>query len=375
MRSKWARSGWVAIALAGATGLTACSQAASPSSSSPSAGASATAAATTTSGASGGTVLGSLGITGPLPAKLKGLKIALVRQLSAGDFFEQWLVGAQAEAKALGIDLLVYSGNGNDAQQALYLQQAINEHVAAIIIDHGFAQTIDPVAAKAAAAHIPIVAFDVSTGVKSAITLNQDDKVVAAQSLSVLKADTGGKAQVIYAYVAGYLPLDLRNEEWEAFKKANPGIQQVAQVGVVNNDTTPQTADEIKAALLAHPDVTAIFAPYDAFAQGAVLAVDELGLQGKVKVYGGDISTADIDAMTAANSPWVDTSATNPANVGEVAVRTASLLALGDKVPSLVQVPPVLITQSFLRSHDISNMAQLVTAIPTMNTPSLVPVP
>jgi simple sugar transport system substrate-binding protein len=356
-----------AVALAALAG---CSQGSAAPGSAASAGGTATA-----SGAGTGAVLESLGITGPLPAKLKGMKIALVRQLSQGDFFEQWLAGAQGEAKALGIDLEVLSANGNNAQQAVFLQQAINEKVSAIIVDHGFQQTMDPVVAKAAAAHIPLISFDLQPGVASDPILDQDDPVVAQESLSLLKTDSKGSAQVIYAYVAGFRPLDLRNQAWVAFKKANPGIKQVAQVGVVNNNTTSETADQIKAALLAHPGVTAIFAPYDAFAQGAVLAVNELNLQKKVKIYGGDVSTADIDAMTASGSSWVDTAATDPADVGEVGVRAAVLLALGKKVPLDLVVPPQLITQQFLLSHHISNMQQLAQAMPALNTPTIASVP
>jgi simple sugar transport system substrate-binding protein len=360
--------------------LVGCSQASSGSGSSGAAattGSAATGAASSGSSANTTSAATAYGITGALPAKLAGgtVKIALVRQLSQGDFFEQWLSGAQAEAKALHVNLEVLSGNGDNAQQATYLQQAINEKVNAIIVDHGFAQTMQPVVAKAAAAHIPLVAFDLQPGVAADPVIDQDDPVVADEALSVLKQDTGGKAQVIYAYVAGYRPLDLRNGAWDAFKKANPGIKQVAQIGVVNSSTVPQVADQAKAALEAHPGVTAIFAPYDAFAQGATLAVDELGLQKKVKIYGGDISTADIGTMTAANSPWVVTAATDPADVGRVAVRAAALLVLGDKVPLDIVVPPQQITQQFLLSNKIVNMVDLRAGIAALNTPSIVPVP
>lgn len=380
-----ARAGWTAAGALALAALAGCSQASSGSGSS---GAAATSGSAATGAASGGSASSGssasttsaaavYGITGALPAKLAGgtVKIALVRQLSQGDFFEQWLSGAQAEAKALHVNLEVLSGNGDNAQQATYLQQAINEKVNAIIVDHGFAQTMQPVVAKAAVAHIPLVAFDLQPGVAADPVIDQDDPVVADEALSVLKQDTGGKAQVIYAYVAGYRPLDLRNGAWVAFKKANPGIKQVAQIGVVNSSTVPQVADQAKAALEAHPGVTAIFAPYDAFAQGATLAVDELGLQKKVKIYGGDISTADIGTMTAANSPWVVTAATDPADVGRVAVRSAALLVLGDKVPLDIVVPPQQITQRFLLSNKIVNMAELRTGIAALNTPSIVPVP
>ena len=83
--------------------------------------------------------------------------------------------------------------------------------------------------------------------------------------------DRGGEpvsGDVVYVYVAGYRPLDLRNEVWMEFKAANPGINQVAQIGVVNANTAAQTADQAKAALQANPDTIAIIAPVRRVHQG-----------------------------------------------------------------------------------------------------------
>ena len=45
------------------------------------------------------------------------------------------------------------------------------------------------------------------------------------------------------------------------------------------------------------------------------LAANEAGFASKVKIYSADISTADIQEITEAGSPWVATAATNPAVV------------------------------------------------------------
>ena len=134
---------------------------------------------------------------------------------------------------------------------------------------------------------------------------------------------------MIYVYVSGFAPLDRRDAVWQQFKQDNPGITEVAQIGVVSDNTAAQVAEQAKAALQANPDVTAIFAPFDEFAKGAVQAVQELGLEDQVRVYGADISNADIAVMTAEGSPWVATSAADPSNVGAVAVRAAALLVGG----------------------------------------------
>jgi simple sugar transport system substrate-binding protein len=353
------------LALAGA-----CTQAAAPShpSSAGTTGPSAAAPTTVPSATPSGAGVAS-------SASAKTVRIALVRQLAEGDYFQQWLAGAQAQANKLGVQLLISDASGDNAKQALDMQTAINEKPDAIIVDHGFAQTMDPPIKQALDAGIPVICFDVDPGDSRAIVETQSDHDIAQLGLNQMLKDIGGKGQVLYVYVAGYAPLDARNEVWKQVKAANPGIIQVAQIGAVNQSTAETVADQAKAALQAHPSVVAIFAPYDEFAKGAVMAVDELGLQTKIKVYGADISTADIGVMTAPNSPWVATVAADPANVGAVAVRAAYVKATGGNVPPNIVVPVALITQQALVSGHVKNMAQLAQAIPELETPNLIPVP
>ncbi|MCK2218413.1 substrate-binding domain-containing protein [Actinomadura sp. ATCC 31491] len=316
-------------------------------------------------------------VSATVPARIAAgdVRIALVRQLSSGDYFEQWLAGAQAEARTLGVRLEVSSGDGNNDKQALNLEQAVTAKADAIIVDHGFAQTVQPAIKKAVSAGIPLVAFDVDPGSPEAVALTQDDHRIAEQALGALKAGTGGNGEIVYVYVAGFAPLDRRNETWERFKKDNPGIKQVAQIGVVNSSTAAAVADQAKAALQANPGVKAIFAPYDEFAKGAALAVKELGLADRVKIYGADVSTADIAVMTETGSPWAATSATDPANVGRVAVRAATLLVAGSPVEHALTVPPALITQKGLRDAGITSVEQLTRAFPELTTPEVARVP
>lgn len=299
------------------------------------------------------------------------VSIALVRQLSSGDYFEQWLVGAQAEADRLGVDLSVYNADGDDAQQALDLQAAVNEGVDAIAISHGFTETVQPGVTTALDADIPVVAFDVDPGDERAVAISQSDSVLAQSVLDLLVEDTGAEADVLYVYVAGFAPLDRRNAVWEDVKSANPGLNQVAQIGVVNNNTAAEVADQAKAALQANPGITAIFAPYDEFAKGATLAVQELGLEDTVKVYGADISTADIEVIIADGSPWVATAATDPANVGAVTIRAAYLAATGGALEPALEIPPTLITREALLEAGVTTIQELTGAFPELSTPDV----
>jgi simple sugar transport system substrate-binding protein len=302
------------------------------------------------------------------------VRIALVRQLSQGDYYEQWLAGAQAQADELGVELQIFNADGDNAQQATDLDSAVAQGFDAIAIDHGNTETVQPGTQAAIDDGIPVVAFDVDTEVDGVVSIAQSDHELATLVLEQLVADTEGEAEVVYAYVAGFAPLDRRNAVWEETLEENPGLEQVAQVGAVNDSTAADTASQVSAALQANPGTTAIFAPYDEFAKGAVLALQDLGLEDQVKVYGADISTADIEVITAEGSPWVATAATDPANVGAVTVRAAYLAATGGDVDDSIEVPPFLFTRDALVESGATTIQDLTEAFPELSTPDVAPV-
>ena len=308
----------------------------------------------------------------PAPFDAGPVKIALVRQLGSGDYFEQWLAGAEAQAEKLGIELLTSDARGDNAAQATNLETAINQGVKAIIIDHGQTETLTPGIDKALAANIPVVAFDANANNPKVPQIEQSDAQLAQLALDQLVTDTGGEGDIAYVYVAGFAPLDRRNEVFEQVLAANPGLKNVATFGTVSDSTAAEVQTQATAVLTANPGIKAIFAPYDEF---ATLAVTAAGLQDKVKVYGADVSTADIDVITADGSPWVATAGTDPGNVGRVAVRAAALLAAGEAVDPQIVVNPALITQQFLRDNAVTTIEQLGEKLPALDTPQLVTAP
>ncbi len=73
------------------------------------------------------------GMPAPLddPGKVK---IALVRYLSTGDFFQAYLGGVESQAEAIGLDLRVFDSRQDAALQADMVDQAIALGVDGIII-------------------------------------------------------------------------------------------------------------------------------------------------------------------------------------------------------------------------------------------------
>jgi len=306
----------------------------------------------------------------PAPFDKPGVKIALVSYISAGDFFQAYQSGAEAQAKKLGIDLRVFPGKQDATEEREQIEQAVNLGVKAIVIDHGLPESLKDVAQKALDAGVKVIAFDVNLDNAKIPQVEQSDHLLAKLALEQAIKDNGESFKVGYVYVAGFAPLDRRDEVWTEFKKKYPGIQEIARFGAVNATTAASVADQAKAVLRAHPEITVIFAPYDEFARGAKLALGELGLADKVKVYSADVSTADIREITEAGSPWVATVATNPAVVGAVSVRAAALAAAGADPGHDIVVEPVLLTQKALKESGVTTVEELSAKLPAFGKSS-----
>jgi len=308
------------------------------------------------------------------------VKIALVRYLSTGDFFQSYLSGVEAQAKALGVDLRVFDSRQDAALQADMVDQAIALGVNGIIIQHGLTESMKEAAARAVKAGIKVVAFDVNVDNKDIPQIEQSDRDLARLALEQAIKDNGESFKAGYVYVAGIAPLDRRNETWVGAKKKYPGIKEAAMFGTMDNPIANSVANQARSVLTAHPDITVMFAPYDEFAKGVKIAVDEASLSGKIKIYSADISTSDIAAMREPNSAWAATAATNPAVVGQVSVRALAMLLAGQDPGHNVVVPPTLITQAQLKSADIKNMEELAVKLPQfahadVAVPSWIPLP
>lgn len=306
--------------------------------------------------------MGGAALAGGMPAPFDNageVKIALVRYLSTGDFFQSYLSGVETQAAALGVDLRVFDSRQDAALQADMVDQAIALGVDGIIIQHGLTESMKDAAQRAVEAGIKVVAFDVNVENAAIPQVEQSDYMLGKLALEQAVVDNGDSFTAGYVYVPGIAPLDRRDVAWEDIKTANPGIKQAAMFGTLDNPIANSVANQARSVLMANPNINVIFAPYDEFAKGVKIAVDEAGLTSDIKIYSADVSTADISAMREPGSAWVATVATNPAVVGEVSVRTLALMLAGENPGAQVIVPPTLITQDFLNAEDIKNMGDL----------------
>ncbi len=305
------------------------------------------------------------------PAPFDGdepVKIAVVQNSGAGDYFQQWTNGAKQQLDAIGVEYQWYDAQADNGKQATDMETAIGSGVDGIIVDHGQTDTMCPLINDAIDAGIPVVIYDIAVQdcAPAAVQTQQSDASLADLSLGQMLEDIGGDQNVGYVNVLGIAPLDRRHVVWDEYLVDSPWAQEFF-VGEFTNAVATDNAQLVDAALKANPDVRAIFAPYDELTKGTVAAIYENNLEADVWAYGIDISNADIEVMTEEGSPWKATATTDPNAIGAAVARTMALELAGQQTDRLVDFPGVLVTQAFLVENSITNMVELRSALPALN--------
>lgn len=304
----------------------------------------------------------------PAPFDAGPVKVALVQNSGAGDYFQQWTNGAQQQAATIGMELQVYDAQADNAKQATDMETAIGSGVSAIIVDHGQQDTMCPLIKKATDAGIKVTVYDIEITecAPDAVETAQSDADLATLVLTQMATDIGTDQPVGYVNVLGIAPLDRRDVVWQEYKATN-NWDELFFVGEFTNAVATDNAQLVDAALKANPEVVAIFAPYDELTKGTVSAIEQNNMQKDVSAYGIDISNADIEVMTKTDSPWKATATTDPNAIGAGVVRAMALEMAGELGTKEVVFPGVLVTQQFLLDNSIKNMDELRATMPELN--------
>ena len=308
-----------------------------------------------------------------LPAAFtdKKVRIALVREVGEGSFFERYLAGAQSMADELGVELLEATARGDMAKMVTAMENFIQQGVDAIIVDHGRPDPLQPKIDEALAKGIKVVTFDLVVENADVPEIEQDDMLIGFLLSKKVATDHAGQADVVYVNVGGFAPLDKRDRIWQDFKWRYPGLNEVTRIGAVTDNTAADTQTRMEATMKEYPKANVAVAMWDEFAKGVVRAITQAGKSKDYQVYSVDITNEDIQMMIAPDSPWAATVATDSYSVGRLAVRTAAALVAGEKVDKYLLVQPQLITREFLVENNITSMDELVKAMPAMGESSL----
>jgi simple sugar transport system substrate-binding protein len=295
-------------------------------------------------------------------------KIKVIRKIGGDDHTAQFLAGAKEEGEALGFQVDVFTANGDTAKFLDAIAQGLEEDYDGFIISHGDdAATVDAVQ-KLVDAGKSVVTFDSTdelAKIEGVTLTSQDDEALATLALDQLIKDTNGEANIVYLWVDGFPPMVRRNNVYQEKLDSNPGIKEIERFGVAAADTSLKTQNAVAAMLNKHPkgEIDAIFATWDAFAIGAARAIKEAG-RDEIKIYGIDVSNADLQEIQDESSSWKYTAAVDPKLIGAVDMRLLAKKLAGEETPETYNLEASLISQeALLESKEPINMVNLADTI------------
>ncbi|MEK3731794.1 MULTISPECIES: sugar ABC transporter substrate-binding protein [Paenibacillus] len=297
------------------------------------------------------------------------IKLMVVRKIGGDDHTAQFLAGAKQEGEALGFKVDTFSADGDSAKFHDAIAQAIDSGYDGFIISHGDDPATVEDIRKIREKGIPVVTFDSvpEVGEVEGVTqTSQDDEQLAQLALDRLVEEQGPDANIVYLWVDGFPPMVRRNQVYQEVLSNNPGIKELERFGVASNQTSVDTQNAVSALLTKYPagEIDAIFATWDAFAIGAARAITEAG-RNEIKIYGIDVSNADLEIMQNADSPWVATAAVDPKMIGAINVRLLAKKIAGEDTPDTYNLQPTLIDRATLeQAGEEVNMVNLANVIP-----------
>ena len=286
--------------------------------------------------------------------------IAVIPKGVAHFFWQSVHAGAEAAAKESNVEV-VWKGPAQETDysgQINIVEDAINRRVDGIVLAPTHRDSLVPVVERAQRDGIPVAIFDSGIGTDKYVSyVATDNRQGGAQAAERLASKLGGKGRVaILGVKAGSVSTDEREQGFqETIKQKYPGIEIVAfQYGESDRARSLDRAADI---LTAHPDLDGFFASNESSTVGAVQAIKQKGLAGKVVLVGFDSSPNLVEDLKAGAIDSLVLQ--NPYKMGYEAVRAMVAKLDGQTPPRVVDTGVKLLTKENL---DTPEMQQLLKA-------------
>ena len=154
-------------------------------------------------------------------------------------------------------------------------------------------------------------------------------KLLAQEALN----DLGADGTIVYGIVGDpeQIPTELRDSGWDEIMATNPNA---TNVGKVNSKVDPAVSLRVTTDLLqGHPDINVLWADTGPGTVGALAAIQQLGLQDKVKLYG--FCAADLE-MTG---PYIACAGQQPAEYASILIGEAVKYIAGEAIEQNILLP------------------------------------
>lgn len=263
----------------------------------------------------------------------KDYKIAVVPKLTSIAWFERMEVGVKEYAKEKGVDAF-YTGpsQGDGALQAQVIEDLIAQDVDAICVVPFSTESLEPVLKKARDAGIVVIAHEASGMENIDYDIEAfDNEEYGRHFMEKLGELTGGKGE--YILEVGALTSQSHNQWVDASRALQeekfPNMKMYGDK-IETADDQSTSYNKVKEVLTANPNIAAIQGSAMADVTGAALAVEELGLAGKVKIAG--TSLVSVSGKYVENGTIDMISFWDPALAGKAMIELAIRVLDGEEI-------------------------------------------
>ncbi|MEW5817917.1 MAG: substrate-binding domain-containing protein [Spirochaetota bacterium] len=261
-------------------------------------------------------------------------------------FFENIQRGMEQGAKEAGVELLVSVHDHDINKETGFIEDYVARGVNAIVITPESLTASVPAIKKAKEAGVTIVCFNTN--------INDDDarKYVSA----FYETDQASLGYQTGEYLAKWAQKNIKGDvnvgilqcdRFEACKRRGDGFRDaLAKAGLKWNEVANQEGfmpDKGSAVgeniLQANPKINILWSENEGGTVGEVIAVRTMGLQGKVFVFGTDISPQLADFLLADDNILQAVTGQSPRLMGSESVKAAAAILRGQKVDYYHIVP------------------------------------
>ena len=304
----------------------------------------------------------------------KQIKIAVVRNLGAGDHTQQYLEGCVSEGNSFGFIVDTFVTDGDNAKCQERIAQVIEKDYDGIIVSHaelGYAyDALKPAVDKG----MKVVTFDSmpykdrevkdENLLEGCTSTAQDDYKLAELSLGELVKSANQPVRVLKLWMGpGIPPLDRRQEIYKKLEDEGK-IKTLEVIGPSDfSSVRDSTTNLFSAVLPKYPvgTVDAIWGSYDELAKGALTALNDAN-RTDIKMFTIDISNDDINLMRSNPDVWLSTASVDPKLIGQVNMRLMAKKLKGEETPMYYNLNAALVKTADLKSD--TNMLNLHEIIP-----------
>jgi ribose transport system substrate-binding protein len=282
---------------------------------------------------------------GPAPAAAQQ-KITIGVSLAQDDnpFYIAMLRGIRARAQELGWEVATVSSNEDKLKQINGVQDLVAKGVKGILISPIDAVGVNAAYDAAAQAKVPIVSVARgSTSPNQTLHVAMDEKQIGRDIAEWTAKTIGGAGEVAMLLGPSGAPT-FRNlgEGYAEVMAKHPGIKIVFKTdGPLTRERGLKNSED---ALVAHPDLKAIYTANDDVALGAVQAVLAANRAGKTLVTGMNGVPPALRAVKDGNLAM--TVELNPVAWGQLGVDVLATYLKGDKVEPRVFIKHVIVDKA-----------------------------